>query len=282
MPKKANRRPKTGGADVSAGAVASTPAYHDAPPAGNFLSRPWAKLIVGNLNDPALATLADDAWRFYFEALMIGAEANAGGKLPDLSALAFKARRTEQEAARLLRVLVERGLIVKTRKGLYLARWAAEQPLRTDAERQRKHRFPALAVTLPSRDGHAPDDDDDTTMTRRGRGPDDDDASSSSSASSPIVETLAALCECPRQKATDAAQTIQAEGLGNAESVIAWVRDDWPGIRPSNGRRSAPWPSQVVDGLRSRARGDEIRERGDSSGRQRYADALEAGEDGRI
>lgn len=115
-------------------------------------------------------------------------------------------------------------------------------------------------------------DDDDDELHEQSDSPDPPvETSSSSSAhqkskngkpSTELITAIATACKVSKtsQKVLTAAEAIQSEDLGEPLDIEAWSREDWPQLRPGNARRKAPWPVQVVEGLRVR-KADRERER---------------------
>lgn len=93
------------------------------------------------IDNPKLATLAPETFRFWVFVLCIGSRQSTRGSLPDVAEIAFRARVPLAEAEGHLNVLLARGLVSRSAGKLSITKWDDYQPKRYNStERMRRHR----------------------------------------------------------------------------------------------------------------------------------------------
>lgn len=107
------------------------------------MKRHWVKLRVSYLSDPKRARLPDNLKARYFELMLIAAQYDQGGALPDAGEISWHLRKPEKQIEDELSALMAFGLLDFDGTQYSVKDFEAEQSADTPAERQKAHRASA-------------------------------------------------------------------------------------------------------------------------------------------
>src|SRR5215510_3889920 len=109
----------------------------------------WLRLYTDILNDVKVQRLSGDEFKAWINLLALAKE--HGGLIPPLEDVAFRLRTTEEEATRLVEVLVKRGLLDTDGANTAPHNWHIRQ-FESDNSTERVKRFRNVTETSPEAD----------------------------------------------------------------------------------------------------------------------------------
>lgn len=122
------------------------------------MSFAWAKLYFDILDDPKVARLPAALWRRFIECVLLAHELGEGGRLPELSDMAWRLHCDEDELAAELQELEKRTGTVTIREGRwFVVNLMKRQGAMSDRERKARQRERTPVPAVPS--APAPDRD---------------------------------------------------------------------------------------------------------------------------
>src|SRR5262245_42608565 len=124
----------------------------------------WLRLYTDILNDPKVQRLSGDEFKGWINILALAKE--HGGLIPPLEDVAFRLRTTEEEATRLVEVLVKRGLLDTDGANTAPHNWHIRQ-FESDNSTERVKRFRNVTETLPDTEAETePDSEPEQIQSR--------------------------------------------------------------------------------------------------------------------
>src|SRR5262245_16224859 len=128
----------------------------------------WLRLYTDILNDPKVQRLSGDEFKGWINILALAKE--HGGLIPPLEDVAFRLRTTEEEATRLVEVLVKRGLLDTDGANTAPHNWHVRQ-FESDNSTERVKRFRNVSETSPDTETEAePDTEPEQSRAEASRG----------------------------------------------------------------------------------------------------------------
>jgi len=84
----------------------------------------WLKLYYEILDDPKMGWLDDHTWRRTIELFLMAGEKGDGGYLPDIEAVAWRLRTSNEDVTLCYEELVKHKIIEKTDEGWLITKFA--------------------------------------------------------------------------------------------------------------------------------------------------------------
>lgn len=104
------------------------------------MSEYWIKLYHEILDDPKMATMDNDLWRFVIELFLAAGKINKGGYLPKPKQISWILRRDTEEVEGYLELAIEAGIIESVEGGYTVINFEKRQAASTDKERKEQQR----------------------------------------------------------------------------------------------------------------------------------------------